>query len=190
MRIVGGVLGSRVIRAPKGSGTRPTSDRVREALFSSLATLLDLEGASVLDAYAGSGALALEALSRGAGHATLFERDREALATLRANVSSLGVAGVATVVSADVESATARGAVPGGPFTLLFVDPPYRIDKSKVRRLIHELIVGGMLTPGAVVVWEYGTGERPEWPQGVELVRTKRYGSTSIEIGRVCEEEM
>lgn len=190
MRIVAGALGSRPIRAPKGAATRPTSDRVREALFSSLASLLDLEGAVVLDAYAGSGALALEALSRGAGRATLFELDRSALDALRANVSSLGMTAVATVVSADVEGAVARGVVPGGPFTLLFVDPPYRIDKSKVRLLIERLIADGTLARGAVVVWEFGTGERLHWPHGVELVKAKRYGSTSVEIGRVCEEEV
>ena len=120
MRIIAGRWRGRALVAPPGSATRPTSDRTREALFSMLASRLgDLEGLAVADLFAGTGALGLEALSRGARSCTFVERDPRALAALRANVAALGAQG------ADIRATSALG-FRGGPFDLVFLDPPYR----------------------------------------------------------------
>src|SRR5262249_3327716 len=129
MRITGGVHRSRNLVAPRGQATRPTSDRVREALFAILRADPPIHGPRVLDLYAGTGALALEALSRGAAFAVLVERGKEALDAIRANVAALGVAAEARVVSVPVERAargvqTAATALGGEAFDLVFVDPP------------------------------------------------------------------
>lgn len=190
MRIVAGQWRARTIAAPPGSGTRPTSDRVREALFSSLASLLgpDLGGARVLDAFAGSGALGLEALSRGAAHATFAEKDRRAAATLRANIESLGAGTIAQVLPADVLAAARRGRVPGGPFTLLFLDPPYRIDPAVIAGLLGALDDSGALEEDATAVWEHDARSAIVWPEGwTEDVR-KTYGTTAVGIAHLTTE--
>lgn len=171
MRLVAGTHGGRRLRAPTGSGTRPTADRAREALFSSLQSLLDLEGARVLDLYAGSGALGLEAASRGAAEAVLVEHDPLALAVLRANVADLGLPGV--VVDADVTAYLGR---PAEPFDLVLLDPPYDADVDPVLALLVP-----WLAPGAVVVAERRTrGPEPTAPAGLEPVRHRRYGEATL----------
>src|SRR3984893_15924457 len=123
MRITGGIYRSRALHAPRGLATRPTSDRVREALFGILSAAGAVEGARVLDLYAGTGALALEALSRGASRAILVESSRNALAALRANVTSLGLEKRTWIAATDVGRA-ARRLADKGPFDLVFADPP------------------------------------------------------------------
>jgi 16S rRNA (guanine966-N2)-methyltransferase len=171
VRLVAGTHGGRRLRTPAGSGTRPTADRAREALFSSLQSLLDLDGARVLDLYAGSGALGLEAVSRGAAEAVLVEHDRLALAALRANVDELGLPAV--VVDADVTSYLGR---PPERFDLVLLDPPYEVDVDPVL-----VLVVPWLAPGAVVVAERRTrGPGPVAPAGLEPLRHRRYGEATL----------
>lgn len=189
MRIVGGVHRGRPIAAPKGLLTRPTTDRVREALMSALGSRLGgFHGAVVLDAFAGSGALGLEALSRGAARATFIERDRAALKALRSNIASLGVTAQATVVAGDAFSLAKRGVV-GAPFTLLMLDPPYTLVETEVPVLLGGLAGGGALAPGAVISLERSADTAVAWPEGFELVSTKRYGATAVDIAVFDEGE-
>jgi 16S rRNA (guanine966-N2)-methyltransferase len=122
MRIVRGNLGGRVLRAPPGADTRPTSEKVREAIFN---ILPDVEGMSVLDLFAGSGALGIEAVSRGAAHATFVDQGKAALTVIRSNLRDLGLDGKTTVLSGDAVTHAARH-VPAAPWQLVFIDPPYR----------------------------------------------------------------
>lgn len=191
MRIVAGAFRGRRLAAPKGEATRPTTDRVREAVFSSLSSLLgaDLGGARVLDPFAGSGALGLEALSRGAAWATFVDRDRHALAALRANVSTLGVAATSRVMTGDAFALTRAGALGGEPFGLLLLDPPYRIPSAEVRAFIEALTDSGALRRDAVVVWEHAVASRAEVPEEFTVTAEKRYGDTvvTIAVGREGE---
>jgi 16S rRNA (guanine966-N2)-methyltransferase len=184
MRIVAGEWRGRRVEAPKGTSTRPTSDRVREALFSSLTSLLGpgLGGVVVLDAFAGSGALGLEALSRGASAAVFVESDRAALKALDTNVRVLGAGSRARICAGDAFVSAARGATPGGPFGLILLDPPYRIDTARVRQLLEELAAGGALSEGAVVSWEHASDVDASWPLGFHPKTSKRYGSTALDI--------
>src|SRR5882757_4934568 len=131
-RVIAGRAGGRRLAVPPGTGTRPTSDRAREGLFSTWQSLLGgpLEGERVLDLYAGTGAVGLEALSRGAGHALLVEADARAARTVRENVRSLGLPG-AEVRSAKAEQVVA-GPPPGDPYDLLFLDPPYAVTDEEL----------------------------------------------------------
>lgn len=181
MRITGGAHRSRELRAPRGSATRPTSDRVREALFSILNAQGRVVGARVLDLYAGTGALALDALSRGAEQAVLVESGRDALEAIRANVASLGLADRARVVAGAVERAAAKLAV-DAPFDLVFADPPYA-DLDAAARAITALVAASVLAQGALLVLEHAQkSEPPEIPglaQDAEL-GTRRYGDTAV----------
>ncbi len=175
MRIVAGLAKGRRISAPPGEEVRPTADRVREALFSSLQTRLP--DARVLDLYAGSGALGLEALSRGAAQATLVERDRRTLTVLRANVEVVGLPG-AVVLPVDVSTALA-GQLPGGPFDLVFADPPYRTSAAEVDRMLAALV--DHLAPGAQVVVERARRDAaPTWPPVLQPVEPRVYGATVL----------
>ncbi len=172
MRIVAGTHRGRPLAVPRGGPTRPTADRAREGLFSSLQSLLDLDGARVLDLYAGSGALGLEALSRGAAGATLVEQDERALTALRANVASLALP--ADVVAQPVERFLDGEPV---PYDLVLLDPPYDLDVDPV--LVR-------LVPWAadVVVVERRTrGPAPAWPDGLEGLRSRRYGEATLWYG-------
>ncbi len=189
MRIIAGQMRGRRLVAPKGTATRPTADRVREALFSRLATLDALVDAVVLDAFAGAGTLGLEALSRGARRVMFVEQDRAALAALNANIAALGVEGETSVVRADAFAAARRARPAGAPFSLLFLDPPYRIDKSEVRGLIESLAASGSLGDGAIVVWEHDAREEPLWPATVRDAGSKRYGDTAVSLGIHDERE-
>jgi 16S rRNA (guanine966-N2)-methyltransferase len=171
-RIIAGSHRGRRLAVPPGTGTRPTSDRAREGLFSSLQSLLDLEGARVLDLYAGSGALGLEALSRGAASATLVERDPQALAVLRRNVAELGLPAV--VVDADVPAYLAGAG--GEVVDLVLLDPPYELPVDPVLAALPPL-----LAPGAVVVAERRTrGPEPAPPPALEALRSRRYGEATL----------
>lgn len=184
VRIVAGELKGRRFDAPSGTATRPTSDRVREAMFSSLEAMGSCAGASVLDAFAGSGALSFEALSRGAHHATLVEKSRSALAVLKKNQVELGLGERVTLVAGDTTREAGR-IIPGAPFSLLFLDPPYKLDQSEVRGIIENLIASGALVQDAVLVWEHSSGACPELPQGVSLIRERRYGDTTVTMAVV-----
>jgi 16S rRNA (guanine966-N2)-methyltransferase len=183
MRVIAGRFGGRRLRAPRGRGTRPTSERVREALFSILeAQEGALAGAVVLDLFAGTGALAIEALSRGAGRAVLVEHDPRALVALKANLSDLGVlAPEAEVRAGEALRALRNAREREETYDLVFVDPPYRQTGALGREL--EEALAPLLAPGARVVVE---GDRrtepPELPLEIELRR--RYGDTTITIYR------
>jgi 16S rRNA (guanine966-N2)-methyltransferase len=176
MRVIAGAARGRRLVAPPGEGVRPTADRVREALFSSLAPLL--AGASVLDAFAGSGALGLEARSRGAKGVTLVEHDRRALAALRRNVETVGLGG-ATVVPGDVLRIAATGTLHGAPFDLVLLDPPYALAEDVLARLLADLVPS--LADGATVVVERAaSAPEPRWPDALQVVSERRYGSTRL----------
>jgi 16S rRNA (guanine966-N2)-methyltransferase len=170
-RIIAGTHGGRRLAVPTGSGTRPTSDRAREGLFSSLQSLTDLEGAHVLDLFAGSGALGLEALSRGAASATLVEDDPRALAAIRANVHELGV--TATVVDADVGSFLSQSP---SPYDVVLLDPPYELDVDPVLAALLP-----WLAEDPVVAVERRTrGTAPTAPTGLRELRSRRYGEATL----------
>lgn len=178
MRIVGGTHGGRVLRAPPGAATRPTSERVREALFNILAGKLgSLEGDQVLDVFAGSGALGLEALSRGAAHATFVDSGKLALAAIRGNLADLGLADRATVLAMDAVAACGKHRPPA-PWRLVFVDPPYRSDLA-VRAVTA--LPSESLASDAVIVIEHDRRNAPPDAVG-SLLRTdqRRYGDTLV----------
>jgi 16S rRNA (guanine966-N2)-methyltransferase len=169
MRITGGAFRSRALRAPRGQATRPTSDRVREALFGILSSAGALDGVRVLDLYAGTGALALEALSRGASDATLVEAAREALDAIRANVKSLAVEDRVRVVAGDVREAVRRLR---GPFDLVLADPPWTlVEEGEAPRALAER--------GLVVLEHASRSPSPTIEQLAER-STRRYGDTSL----------
>ncbi|PXX64115.1 16S rRNA (guanine966-N2)-methyltransferase [Nocardia tenerifensis] len=177
-RIVAGTAGGRRLRVPP-SGTRPTSDRVREALFSALDARIDFDGARVLDLYAGSGALGLEALSRGAAHALLVESDRKAAAVVRGNIADLGLPGAELRV-ASVAGVLAVGGA--GEFDLVMSDPPYAVDTDDVLADLRAL-ARGWLRPGAVVVVERSSrSPEIEWPEGYSAAKPRKYGETRVEM--------
>jgi 16S rRNA (guanine966-N2)-methyltransferase len=179
VRIVGGSHGGRVLRAPTGAATRPTSEKVREALFNILGSV---EGAHVLDLFAGSGAVGIEALSRGAAHATFVDIGKPALAAVRGNLADMGLADRATVVAQDSLAFVARHR-PTQPWRLVFIDPPYRTDLATraVLALPRE-----SLAPDAVIVIEHDRRNAPPDALG-SLLRTdqRRYGDTMVSFFEV-----
>lgn len=181
MRIVAGAWRGRALVAPAGETTRPTADRVRQALFDMLLHAPWggrelIEGARVLDVFAGTGALGLEALSRGAAKASFIERDRPALAALRANIAACGTAGICSVLTGDA-LAVRRGEACG----LVFLDPPYGQDL--VPRAVARLIVAGWIAPGAVVVAETGRDEVLQLPG--ELLAERAHGAARLTFWRM-----
>ncbi len=185
-RIIAGTAGGRRIAVPGGRTTRPTSDRVREALFASaLSDLGGLDGARVLDLYAGSGAIGLEALSRGAVHALLVESDRRAVATLRKNVASLGLPGAQ--VAADRVRRVLESGSRDGPYDLVVADPPYAVTAEEVGAVLAALRDGGWPAPGALIVVERASrGPHLEWPEGFTEARVRRYGEAALWYGRAA----
>lgn len=171
-----GKAGGRRLKVPP-RGTRPTSERVREALFNALDVAGELDGARVLDLYAGSGALGLEALSRGAADAWFVEADRRAADVLRGNIADVGLGG--TVRAAPVEAVVAAPAPL--PFDLVLADPPYAVDATALGRMLTALGEGGWLGEGALVVIERAARDgAPGWPPGFTPTREKRYGDTAL----------
>jgi len=178
MRIVGGRLRGRALTAPKSQAIRPTADRLREALFNILAHAYGdpITGARVLDLFAGSGALGLEALSRGAAFALFVDDGGEARALIRANVEALGLGGVTKIFRRD---ATKLGpAHPVEPFSLVFLDPPY--DKGFAERALTSARDGGWLTPDALVVIEEAADAPFVAPEGFAEVERRTYGDTQV----------
>ena len=176
--------------APPGEGTRPTSDRVREALFSSLAARIgsDLSARPVLDLFAGSGALAFEALSRGAARAVLVEKSRDALRCIADNAAALDAKEIVTVVAGDAFGATLRRATRLGPYALLLVDPPYRIEPARIVAAVESLAAAGAVVTGAALVWEHAASRSVPEPQGFAREQTYRYGGTSVTLMRFYED--
>lgn len=181
-RIVAGAARGRRLVVPPGEGTRPTSDRVREAMFSALESELGaFAGLRVMDLYAGSGALGLEALSRGAAHVLLVESDARAVQSIRSNLAAVRLPG-GEVVTTSVERALATSS--SEPYDLVLADPPYALSGKEVARALTRL-TGGWLHPRSVVVVERPTRAEPlDWPDGLAAVRERRYGETKLWYGR------
>lgn len=176
-RIIAGSAGGRRLLTPPGTGTRPTSDRVREAVFGRLEHLDAIAGAHVVDLYAGSGALGLEAVSRGAASALLVESDRRAAATIEKNARHLGLSGV-RVRAASVESVVSSALSP--PVDLVFVDPPYAVGEEALAEVLSALAGHSSLSIDAVLVVERSSrSPEPVWPADVELIGPRRYGETT-----------
>lgn len=178
-RIISGRAGGRRLRVP-ASGTRPTSDRVREALFSALEARVEMDGCAVLDLFAGSGALGLEALSRGAEHVVLVESDAKAAAVIKANISTVALPG------ATVRVAPAAAVVAGPSartFDIVIADPPYSVSEEAVHALLTDLHAHEWVGEGTIVVLERSS-RSPEttWPQGFEALKAKKYGEARIEL--------
>jgi 16S rRNA (guanine966-N2)-methyltransferase len=178
MRVIAGTLGGRRLKAPRGRLTRPTSDRVREGLF---ATLGDVRGASVLDLFAGTGALGIEALSRGASRAVFIERDTVAVRVLRDNLRALGI----EPSESEVRRSDALGALRSArtrkeTYDLVFIDPPYSQARDWGRELT--MVLPSLLEPAARVVVEHA--RRAPLELEMEVEQERRYGDTSIRIHR------
>ena len=200
-RVIAGEAGGRRLAVPDGRDTRPTSDRAREGLFSTIVSMLgSLAGARVLDLYAGSGAVGLEALSRGADHVLLVEQGSRATRVIRENIEAIGLPGA--VLAADrVERVLARGPAPaggqdspapagdqdrpeGGRYDVVFADPPYALADAEVSRVLSLLAGPGWLAPGALVIVERATRSGPvSWPDGFVPDRTRRYGEATFWYG-------
>lgn len=182
MRIVGGALRGRALAAPRSQAIRPTSDRLRESVFDILAHRFDdpVSGAAVIDLFAGTGALGLEALSRGAARALFVDDGTEARALLRANIETLGLGGVTRVFRRD---ATKLGlAPPGETFSLAFLDPPY--GKGLAGPALAALISGGWLATGALVVIEESADAAIDLPAPLTQEDARRYGDTQFVLAR------
>jgi 16S rRNA (guanine966-N2)-methyltransferase len=175
MRIVAGAAKGRRLEAPKGDDVRPTADRVKEAMFASLQPVVP--GARVLDLFAGSGALGLEALSRGAVSVTFVERDRKALEVIRRNIGTVGLPGT-EVVAQPVARALA-GDLPGGPFDLVLADPPYRLPKAELAALLTALLEH-LATTATVMLERPARDGTPPWPAGLRQGDPRRYGDTAL----------
>jgi 16S rRNA (guanine966-N2)-methyltransferase len=179
MRIIAGRWKGRALVAPSGLATRPTSDRARQAIFDQLwhapwAGRDRLEGATVLDGFAGTGAMGLEALSRGAARAFFMEQDRAALAVLRANIAACKAGDACRVIAGDVTAPPIAAA----PCTLVFLDPPY--GKGLVPRALAALQAKGWIAPGALIIAETGRDEENAIPPGFEVLSTRDHGAARL----------
>ncbi|MBO0655251.1 MULTISPECIES: 16S rRNA (guanine(966)-N(2))-methyltransferase RsmD [Streptomyces] len=185
-RVIAGTAGGRRLAVPPGTGTRPTSDRAREGLFSTWESFLGtLQGARVLDLYGGSGAVGLEALSRGAGHVLLVEADARAVRVIRDNVRAVGLPG-AEVRTGKAEQVI-TGAPPAGPYDVVFLDPPYVVGDDALREILLTLRTRGWLADEALVTVERSTrGGEFGWPEGFDALRARRYGEGTLWYGRAA----
>jgi 16S rRNA (guanine966-N2)-methyltransferase len=213
-RVIAGEAGGRRLAVPDGRDTRPTSDRAREGLFATISSIVGpLAGARVLDLYAGSGAVGLEALSRGAEHVLLVEHGARAARVIRQNIEVIGLPG-ATVIADRVERVLARGPAPTGGqdgtaptgsrdgpapaggqdgtaqgrYDVVFADPPYALADAEVSRILILLAEQGWLAPGALVIVERATRSGPvSWPDGFVPDRARRYGEATFWYGHAGE---
>lgn len=180
-RIVAGAARGRRLAVP--STARPTTDRVRESLFNVLAARLDFDGLRVLDLYAGSGALGLEALSRGAASVLLVESDRRAAEVIARNIAAVGLPGAA-VRRAAVSAALSAG--PSRPMDLVFADPPYELSANQLQVVLSALAEHGWVEPGGIVIVERpASGPELAWPTGWTPWPVRRYGDTRLEAAEV-----
>ena len=213
-RVIAGEAGGRRLAVPDGRDTRPTSERAREGLFATISSMAGpLAGARVLDLYAGSGAVGLEALSRGAEHVLLVEHGARAARVIRQNIEAIGLPG-AEVIADRVERVLARGPTPAGGqdgtapaggqdgtapvggqdgtarawFDVVFADPPYALADAGVSRVLILLAEQGWLAPGALVIVERATRSGPlSWPDGFVPDRARRYGEATFWYGHAGE---
>ena len=176
MRITGGALRGRKLKAPRGRATRPTADMVRKAIFDVLGPSRAM--GRVLDLFAGTGALGLEALSRGAQEVVFVERRRDALQALRENVEALGVKEHVRVLPLDVKKALKVLRDEGASFDLVLLDPPYL--RGMAEEALRQIADSGILAQGAVVVLEHSSREAPQPPSGLDLFSRHRYGDTTV----------
>jgi 16S rRNA (guanine966-N2)-methyltransferase len=182
-RVIAGEAGGRRLAVPGGRDTRPTSDRAREGLFATITSITGpLAGARMLDLYAGSGAVGLEALSRGAGHVLLVESGARAGRVIRENIEAIGLAG-AEAVTDRVERVLARGPA-GDRYDIVFADPPYALAGAQVSGMLTALVDRDWLAPGALVIVERATRSGPVgWPAGIAADRARRYGEATFWYG-------
>ena len=191
-RVIAGEAGGRRLAVPDGRDTRPTSDRAREGLFGTISSMVgSLAGARVLDLYAGSGAVGLEALSRGAEHVLLVEHGARARNVIRENIEAIGLPG-AVLAAGTVERVLARGPAPAGGqdsadrdrYDVVFADPPYALADAAVSRVLSMLAGLGWLAPDALVIVERATRSGPlNWPEGFVADRARRYGEATFWYG-------
>jgi 16S rRNA (guanine966-N2)-methyltransferase len=181
-RVIAGTAGGRRLRVPPGNGTRPTSDRAREGLFASLLSELgDLDGLHVLDLYAGSGAVGLEALSRGAASVLLVESDARAAAVIKANIGAVALPGAAVAI--DRAERLLSRPPDGKRYDLVFADPPYAVPEDAVTAVLG-LLHDGWLADGALLVVERATRSGPfDWPPGYAGGKSRRYGEATFWYG-------
>jgi 16S rRNA (guanine966-N2)-methyltransferase len=190
-RVIAGEAGGRRLAVPAGRDTRPTSDRAKEGLFAAVTSIMgSLTGTRVLDLYAGSGAVGLEALSRGAGHVLLVESGARAARVIRQNIEAIGLGG-AEVITDRVERVLARGPGPaGGEYDMVFADPPYALADRQVSAMLSLVAGAGTagrawLARGALVIVERATRSGPvRWPEGIAPDRARRYGEATFWYGR------
>jgi 16S rRNA (guanine966-N2)-methyltransferase len=183
VKISGGKFRGRVLFEPKDSRVRPTSDKARQAIFNILAhndfgTEFVLEGAKVIDIFAGTGALGIEALSRGASFCLFIDDNAESRALIRSNIEALNLTGVSKIWRRDGTELGPLAAGAGGPFDLAFLDAPYR--QGLTQRALESLARGGWLAKNALVIAETAAGESLPAPSGFRLVDTRSYGETSV----------
>jgi 16S rRNA (guanine966-N2)-methyltransferase len=184
-RVIAGEAGGRRLTVPGGRETRPTSDRAREGLFATISSIVgSLAGARVLDLYAGSGAVGLEALSRGAGHVLLVESGARAGRVIKENIAALGLPGAQVIVD-RTERVLARGPEDaGGRYDVVFADPPYALGGEEVSAMLTALADRAWLAPGALVIVERATRSGPmRWPEGYVEDRARRYGEATFWYG-------
>lgn len=186
-RVIAGAAGGRRLAVPPGNGTRPTSDRAKEGLFSTWQSLRGtLAQARVIDLYGGSGAVGLEALSRGAAHVLLVEADPRAARTIRENVAAIGLPG------AEVRAGRAEKVVAGPPpsagYDVVFLDPPYDVPDGDLQEILLTLLMSGWLAADALVTVERRTrGGDFDWPAGFDGLRSRRYGEATLWYGRAAQ---
>jgi 16S rRNA (guanine966-N2)-methyltransferase len=186
LRIVSGRFRGRPIVAPPGQATRPTADRVRQALFDVITHAVwapEIEGARVIDLFAGSGALGFEALSRGAALCLFVETDDAARGAIRENIDALDLFGETRVHRRDAADLGVRHSSAGGPFDLAFLDPPYR--QGLGERAIAELLAGGWLAPDALIVFERAAEEPDLDLPGVALIDARTWGAAQVTFLKV-----
>jgi 16S rRNA (guanine966-N2)-methyltransferase len=182
-RVIAGKAGGRRLAVPGGMSTRPTSDRAREGLFATvLSETGPLDGKRVLDLYAGSGAVGLEALSRGARHVLMVEADPRAVAVIKANIAAVKLSGAA-VTSGRVERALARPSATEGGYNLVFADPPYAVSDAEVTRVLGMLGQGWLAADALVVVERATRSGAVAWPSGFLPGKSRRYGEATFWYG-------
>ena len=191
MRIVGGKWRGMSVEAPSGRGiTRPTTDRVREAIASMVLSArgLDLSGSDVLDAFAGSGALGFELLSRGARSCTFVDKDGKTAARIKRSAAALpGCAELSRAIRADIVKNP--GVVAGSVFDVVLLDPPYAMTAAEVAALVEALVAQGSLVHGSLVLYERASDAQPLPLEGSEQLSSKRYGNTSVELYAIGEHD-
>jgi 16S rRNA (guanine966-N2)-methyltransferase len=181
LRVIAGTAGGLHLRAPKGGRSRPTTDRVRESLFAALDQHFGLGAASVLDLYAGSGALAIEALSRGAARAVFVDKDVAAVETIRRNLEATRLRDRGRVRRSSVASFLAGNPPAEVPFDLVLLDPPYAVTRGEIERVLESLERSGWLAAGAAVVVERAADDaRPELPESWGIGWERSYGDTLV----------